>query len=409
MADQAGEDGRGRPPGLGQPPDRTSQASQRSEPSERPDGQEPDRDPSLVFERPKRPGDEEQHEESLLTVLLALGANLMIAIAKAVAGLLTGSAALLSEAAHSVADCATELFLLTALRRSSRPADVPHPFGYGKERYFWSLLAAVSIFTAGALFSLYQGMHTLLGQPEDHKNQLVGYLVIAVAAALESVSLTQAIRQVRGEQAKDRLPLLPYLRRSDDPTVKTVLYEDSAALVGLALAFGGLGLTQLTGSPMWDGIASLLIGLLLVLVAYLLGRSNMNLLIGRQADPRLVYAIRDRLAAQPEVDAVVDLLTMLTGTDQVLVCARLDFVDSVSTAELERACVRMDAELRSEFPDLDEIFLEPVPRTDPQLQARVRARYGAAATPAPSSPDPSSSAPDRDASSSALDGEPRRS
>jgi cation diffusion facilitator family transporter len=317
-----------------------------------------------------------EHGESLLTVLLALGANLAVAIAKVVAGVLTGSSALLSEAAHSFADCGTELFLLTALRRSSRPADASHPFGYGKERYFWSLLAAVSIFTAGALFSIYQGVHTLTGNPEDHKNVLVGYLVLAVSAVLESISLAQAIRQVRAEKTKDELPLWLYLQRSDDPTVKTVLYEDSAALVGLFLAFAGLGLTQLTGDPMWDGIASLLIGVLLVLVAYLLGRTNMNLLIGRQADPRLVYAVRDRLAAEPEVEAVVDLLTMLTGTDRVLVCARLDFVDSVTTADLERACVRIDGELRAEFSDLDEIFLEPVPRNDPDLQARVRARYG---------------------------------
>jgi cation diffusion facilitator family transporter len=319
--------------------------------------------------------------ESLLTVLLALGANVMIAVAKAVAGMLTGSAALLSEAAHSVADCGTELFLLTALHRSAKPADRHHPFGYGKERYFWSLLAAVSIFTAGALFALYQGVHTLTGHPEDHRNVAVGYGVLAACAVLESISLTQAIRQVRGEQARDQLPLVQYLRRSDDPTVKTVLYEDSAAIVGLLLAFGGLGLTQLTGSLMWDGIASLLVGLLLVLVAYLLGRTNMNLLIGQQADRRLVIAVRERLAAQPEVEVVVDLLTMLTGTDQVLLCARLDFNDDVTVAELERACVRIDAELRGEFPDLDEVFLEPVPRSDPELRARVRARYGSPGIP----------------------------
>jgi cation diffusion facilitator family transporter len=314
--------------------------------------------------------------ESLLTVLVALAANAAIAVAKAVAGLLTGSAALLSEAAHSVADCGTEVFLLTAVRRSGRPADRRHPFGYGKERYFWSLLAAISIFTAGALFSLYQGVHSLTGHPEEHKDVLVGYLVLAVSAVLEAISLSQAIRQVRRERTKDRLELLPYLRGSDDPTVKTVLYEDSAALVGLFFAFAGLGLSQLTGSLVWDGVASLLIGLLLVVVAYLLVRTNMNLLIGRQADLRLVRAIRRRLEGQPEVDAVVDLLTMLTGADRVLVCARLDFVDTVTTAELERACVRIDAELRAEFDDLDEIFLEPVPRNDPEMRARVRARYG---------------------------------
>jgi divalent metal cation (Fe/Co/Zn/Cd) transporter len=182
---------------------------------------------------------------------------------------------------------------------------------------------------------------------------------------------------VRKEKDKEELPLGTYLRRSDDPTVKTVLYEDSAALVGLLLAFLGLFLTQITGSHVWDGIASLLIGCLLVLVAYLLGRTNMNLLIGQQADPRLVEAVRRHLESQSEVEVVVDLLTMLTGTDKVLVCARLDFVDEYSAADLERACLRIDVELRETYPDLDEIFLEPVPRTDPDLRQRVRARYGA--------------------------------
>ncbi|HEY9414497.1 MAG TPA: cation diffusion facilitator family transporter [Pseudonocardia sp.] len=320
--------------------------------------------------------------ESLLTVLLALGANFGVAVAKTVAGVMTGSAAMLSEAAHSYADCGTEVFLLTALRRSEKPADRSHPFGYGKERYFWSLLAAVSIFTAGSLFAIYQGVHTLTSTPEDHGDVTVAYIVLAVAVLLEGTSLAQAIRQVRKEQAKDKLPLLPYLRHSDDPTVKTVLYEDSAALVGLLLAFLGLFLTQLTGSHVWDGIASLLIGCLLVLVAYLLGRTNMNLLIGQQADPRLVDAVRQHLESQPEVDVVVDLLTMLTGTDRVLVCARLDFVDEFTVVDLERACLRIDVELRELYPDLDEIFLEPVPRTDPDLRERVRARYGADRIPA---------------------------
>jgi cation diffusion facilitator family transporter len=309
-------------------------------------------------------------------VLLALGANFAVAVAKAVAGVITGSAAMLSEAAHSVADCGTELFLLTALRRSAKPADQSHPFGYGKERFFWSLLAAVSIFTAGAMFSIFQGVSTLTGHGEEQQDALIGYIVLGIAAVLEGISLRQAIKQVRSEQAEDRLGLRLYLRRTDDPTVKTVLYEDSAAIVGLLLAFGGLGLTQLTGSHVYDGVASLLIGLLLVVVAYVLGRTNMGLLIGRQADPRLLAAVRKRLDQQPEVEVVVDLLTMLTGTDRVLVCARLDFVDSVTSSAMELACVRIDSDLRTEFPDLDEIFLEPVPRTDPDLRARVRARYG---------------------------------
>jgi cation diffusion facilitator family transporter len=314
--------------------------------------------------------------ESTLTVVLALLVNLAIAITKAIAGVLTGSAAILSEAAHSVADTFTEALLLTALRRSDRPADRRHPFGYGKERYFWSLLAAVSIFASGAMFAFYEGFSTVFGEQEEQTRPLVGYIVLALAFLLESISWTQAFRQVRSESATHGRGFWDYLRMSDDPTVKTVFLEDSAALIGLVLAFAGLGLHQLTGSSLWDGLASLAIGVLLALVAYVLARTNQGLLIGRQADPVLVKAIWRRLAEVQEVDAVVDLLTMLIGTDRVLLCARLDFDDALTAFELENACVRISAELRSEFPDLDEIFLEPVPRTDPDLRRRVLDRYG---------------------------------
>lgn len=314
--------------------------------------------------------------ESTSTVLLAMAANIAVGVAKLVAGLLTGSAAMLSEAAHSVGDTMTEVLLLTALKRSSRPADRRHPFGYGKERYVFSLLASVSIFVAGALFSIYQGVRTLVGGPEEHQDPLVALVVLVVAAAIEGVSLMQAVRQVSGERREHRLGLRTYLQRSDDPTVVTVLFEDSAAIVGLVLAFAGVGLTALTGSQLWDGAASLAIGLLLVVAAYGLARTNMALLIGRQADPRLVSAVAQRLREQPEVDAVVDLLTMLTGTDQILVCARLDFAQDATSDDIEHACVRIDSALREEFPDIDEVFLEPVPRGDPDLRARVRARYG---------------------------------
>jgi cation diffusion facilitator family transporter len=315
--------------------------------------------------------------ESTLTVLIAMGANLAVGAAKLVAGPLTGSGAMLSEAAHSVGDTMTEVLLLTALKRSTKAPDRAHPFGYGKERYVFSLLAAVSIFVAGALFSIYQGVHTLVGGREERQSVLVALIVLVVAAAIEGVSLAQAIRQVHAERRKEQLDLVTFVRRSDDPTVITVLFEDSAAIVGLVLAFAGVGLTALTGSQVWDGVASLAIGALLVVAAYGLARTNLALLIGRQADPRLVRAIGARIAEQPEVDEVVDLLTMLIGTDKVLVCARLDFGQSVTSDDMERACVRIDNTLRGEFGDVDEVFLEPVPRGDPELRARVRARYGA--------------------------------
>lgn len=317
----------------------------------------------------------EEKSESTLTVLIALGANFLIAVLKLIAGLITGSAAMLAEAGHSVADTFTEVFLLTALRRSSKPADRQHPFGHGKERYFWSLMAAVSIFTSGAVFALYEGFATIFGE-EKEADPLVGYIVLALAFVLEGISWLRAVKQVRAEAAVENRSMAEYLRVIDDPTVKTVFFEDSAALIGILLAFGGLALHAATGSALWDGLASVLIGVLLAGVAYLLGRTNLRLLVGRQADPGIVRGSRDLLRAAPEVEAVVDLLTMVTGTDQVLLCARLDFVENLTSTDVELACVRMDGELRDRFPDLDEIFLEPVPRSDPELRARVLARYG---------------------------------
>ncbi|GAA2812590.1 cation diffusion facilitator family transporter [Crossiella cryophila] len=314
--------------------------------------------------------------ESTLTVVLALIVNFLIGIMKAVAGVLTGSAALLAEAGHSVADTFTEGLLLTALRRSGKPADARHPFGYGKERFFWSLMAAVAIFASGAVFAVVEGVHTLISGDDAQTRPWVAYLVLGLAFLLESVSFVQASRQVRREAKAEGRPIPAYLRHSDDPTVKTVFFEDTAALIGLVLAFLGVLLHQLTGSAVWDAVASLAIGVLLAGVAYLLGRTNLGLLIGRQADPVLVRAAYRRIEAQPEVEVVVDILSMVTGTDRVLLCARLDFDDNLGAADLERACVRISAELRAEFAELDEVFLEPVPRADPELRARVLARYG---------------------------------
>jgi divalent metal cation (Fe/Co/Zn/Cd) transporter len=226
------------------------------------------------------------------------------------------------------------------------------------------------------VFSLYEGFRTIFGERTEQSDPIVAYIVLALAFVLEGTSWAQAVRQTIREARQDNKSIAEYLRMSDDPTTKTVLFEDSAALIGLLVAFAGVGLDQLTGLSVFDGIASLMIGLLLALVAYLLGRTNRGLLIGRQADPALVRQVSQRLREAPEVEAVVDLLTMTTGTDSVLLCARLDFDDALGAADLERACVRIDAELRAEFKELNEIFLEPVPRTDPDLRAKVLARYG---------------------------------
>lgn len=316
--------------------------------------------------------------ESTLTVVVAMSANAAIGVLKFVAGIVTGSAAMFAEAAHSVADTATEVLLLTALKRSDREPDREHPFGYGKERFFWALIAAVSIFVSGAVFAAYEGIRTMAGEGGQQTLAWVAYAVLGGSFLLEGASWLQAVRQVRREARKDETTPLRWLRRTDDPTVKTVFFEDSAALVGLLLAFAGVGLHQLTESAFWDGLASVLIAVLLTGVAYVLGGTNKGLLIGRQADRRTVYALRDALADRPEVEQVVDLLTMMVGTDRILLCARLDFDDALDAARLERACADIDADLRRRFPDLHDIFIEPVPRTDDAIRERVLQRYGAA-------------------------------
>ena len=296
---------------------------------------------------------------------------------KLIAGLLTGSGALLSEAAHSAGDSSTELLLLTALRRSDRPADREHPFGYGKERYFWSLLAAVTILISGAAFSIFQGLHTVLSSHSEDLGKLwINYPVLAIAFVLEAISFRQAVGQARDAAARGNRSFMPYVRDPDDPTVKSVVLEDTAALIGLLLAGAGVGLHQLTGNKNYDGAASLAIGVLLVVAAYELAQTAKGLLIGKQADLRMVRAIAAWLERQDEVLDVVDVLTMMTGVNRILLCARIDFIDSVGTAELEAACIRFDHELRAEFDSLDEIFLQPVPRSDAGLRDRVLSRYG---------------------------------
>jgi cation diffusion facilitator family transporter len=314
--------------------------------------------------------------ESMFTVLVALAANAGIGVAKLFAGLLSGSSALLSEAAHSVGDTCTELLLVTALRRSERPADRVHPFGYGKERYFWSLIAAVAIFVSGAAFSFWEGMRTIVGANEPLRHAWVNYAVLLVAFILEGTSFVRAARHTREEADQRQRSAQSYIRDPDDPTIKSVLFEDSAALIGIVIATVGVALHQLTGNSVWDGIASLLIGGLLVMAAFLLAKTCKDLLIGKQADPRLVQAIQRTLEEQPEIIDVVDLVTMMVGTDRIMVGARVDFVDGCSSALLEEACVRIDGLLRDRYTGLDEIFIQPVPREDPELRSRVLRRYG---------------------------------
>ncbi|MFE8913809.1 cation diffusion facilitator family transporter [Streptomyces globisporus] len=309
--------------------------------------------------------------ESAFTVIVAALANLGIAVAKAVAGLISGSSAMLSEAAHSVADTVTEVMLLTALKRSGKPADEDHPLGYGPERYIWAMLASIATFVGGAVFSVYDGVHTLVAG-EELGDPLISYIVLAVAFLLEGYSLRTGVKQVRREASRLRVPDTYYLRHTPDTAVKAVVMEDSAALIGLLLAAGGLLGGQLSGSGVWDGIASCLIGLLLVYVAWVLGRSNAQLLIGRPLPAAVRSAVREELLSVPHIVEVLELTTLIQGPDEILIAAKIDFRDMATAAEVEWACEEAEAQLRGRFPSVRRVYLDPTPGRAQRLRRPER-------------------------------------
>ncbi|MER5177498.1 cation diffusion facilitator family transporter [Streptomyces sp. NPDC002896] len=309
-----------------------------------------------------------------VTVLVALGANLLIAVAKAAGGALTGSPALLSEAAHSVADSFNEVFLLAALRRSRRPADSRHPFGYGKERFSWSLLAAVGIFLTGGCFSFFQGVEALRnGAHESRSGYAAGLVVLGVALAAEGASLLRALHQVRVEGRSAETV-------ARDPALRTVLAEDGTAVLGVVLAITGMVLHMITGQVVWEASASLAIGMLLVYVAYLLGRDSREHLIGRAAGQEPSRRIRALLDAQPEIDNVESLLTMQLGLDSMLVAARIDLTPGLDSEEIELVAVRIKRSVSNVVPEADQIFLDITEAPPPKEPGKplVQGRAGAA-------------------------------
>ncbi|MGV9774276.1 cation diffusion facilitator family transporter [Streptosporangium sp. NPDC003464] len=303
---------------------------------------------------------EKTGSESLGTVVVAGLANLAIAVAKLVAGLISGSSAMLSEAAHSAADTVTEILLFVAVRRSGHPADTRHPFGHGMAGFFWALMAAFATLIGGAGFSITHGLHEI-GHGEELADLRISYAVLAVSAVIEGLSFLKALSQVRAEAARLRVSPQRYVSRTTDTALKAVLFEDGAALVGLLIAACGLLAYQLTGSPLWDGVASVAIGLLLLGVALNLIRTNVSLLIGQAAPVRMEQEIRAELLALPEVEGVVELLTMMLGPDEVLVAARVDFADDTTGAVLELAADRVARRLEERFSSISQVFLDPTP------------------------------------------------
>lgn len=311
-------------------------------------------------------------DESTGTVLLAFAMNAVIAVAKIAAGLLSGSTAMLAEGAHSVADTANEVFLLVALRKGAKPADAEHPFGYGKERFFWSLLAAVGIFVSGAMFSLIQGVHGLVSPAAEEGGFWLSYAVLGVSFLLEGTSFTKAVHQLRSQaKALDR-GLFEQVRRSTDPTVKTVFSEDLAALAGLLIAAAGVGLHQLTGNGRYDAGAAVLIAVLLAVVAWRLGRDTKEALIGEAADIDLRRELWREVTAYDEVDTIVELLTMQIGPAAVLVAIRLDLAERLSSSQVEDVSSRIEHELRERHPDATQVFLDATRASDDERDRATR-------------------------------------
>jgi cation diffusion facilitator family transporter len=298
--------------------------------------------------------------ESTGTVVVAGLANLAIAAAKLVGGLISHSSAMMSEAAHSLADTITEVLLFVALKRGNRAANARHPFGHGRETYFWAFLAALCTFGLGAGFSVWQGVTTII-EREPEGSPTISYVILAVSFVLEGSSLLKAVRQVRTAAREHDVSSRQYLRHTTDTTVKAVTFEDSAALVGLVLAALGLFLEHVTGDPLWDGIAAILIGALLVLVAGSLARANVSLLIGQTVPGTTRQELEDELASLPQVDAVPFLLTTVIGPGQLLVAAKVDFADTATVADIERASDEAERRLVARHPGVRYVFLDPTP------------------------------------------------
>jgi len=290
------------------------------------------------------------------TLLIALAANLGIAAAKFVAAAITGSSAMLTEGVHSVVDSANQLLLMWGRRQARKPPDHQHPFGYGRELYFWSFVVAVLVFALGAGVSVYEGVIHIL-EPEPAMSPLIAYAVLLIAFLLEGGSTVAAFREFR--TAKGALGWFEAVRRSKDPPTFIVLLENGAAMAGIIAAAIGLALSQLTGNPFFDGAASVVIGIILGLTAWLLAVESKALLIGESADSELVEGIRSAAATQAGVVGVGEIRTVHSAPDQITVAMSADFDDGITAGDVERIVAAIETEVATRWPDVKRLYIRP--------------------------------------------------
>ncbi|MFQ5514289.1 MAG: cation diffusion facilitator family transporter [Myxococcota bacterium] len=298
---------------------------------------------------------------SKTVILAALAGNALIALTKFAAATITGSSAMLSEGVHSLVDTGNQILLLYGLRAAQRPPDENFPFGHGKEVYFWGFVVAILIFAAGAGVSVYEGIHQVLA-PSPVESPTVSYAVLALAFVFEGAAWLLAVREF--SRTKGRLDFVSAVHQGKDPTSFIVLFEDSAALLGLAAAFLGILLSQLTGQPLFDGLASIVIGLILASAAAWLAYETKGLLIGESAHPDLVKAVRQLVQSHSGIDHVNEILTLHMGPEFVLLNLSVDFDDRANAAEIEQITAALDTAIRRRFPLIRRIFIEAEPHRD---------------------------------------------
>ncbi|PWW00335.1 cation diffusion facilitator family transporter [Hoeflea marina] len=297
-----------------------------------------------------------------LAIYAALAGNLLIALSKFTAAFVTGSSAMLSEGVHSTVDTANQLLLLYGLHRAAQPPDYDHPLGHGRELYFWAFIVALLVFSLGAGISFYEGVIHLM-HPEPVSSFTITYVVLGLSAVFEGASLRIALREFSRQKGSNSF--FSAARRSKDPTTLTVLFEDSAAMIGIGIAFAGVLATQLTGRAEFDGAASIGIGVLLTGTALFLARETKGLLIGERASRELEDSIRDIAAAQKDVERVNEVTTVHLAPDQVVVILSIDFSDELRTAGLEVAVQDIQRTLKQAHSEILQVSVTPLAATIP--------------------------------------------
>jgi cation diffusion facilitator family transporter len=295
-------------------------------------------------------------DSNKVVVYAALLGNLAIAVVKFVAAYITNSSAMLSEAVHSVVDTLNEILLLHGMKKSQKPANAKHPFGYGRELYFWAFIVALMVFALGAIVSVYQGVLHIL-HPEEMKNPLVNYIVLGFAILCEGTSWFVALKAFK--KTKGSLGYFEAFRRSKDPTTFTVLFEDSAALIGLFIALLGIFLAHQLDMPVLDGVASILIGVVLAVSAFLLARETKGLLLGETADPQLRHNVLQIAQDDVAVQSANGVLTEQIGAHQVIASLSLEFKDNLTSDDIELCVNRIEARIRQIHPEIVALFVKP--------------------------------------------------